>query len=224
MRRSLEVGLLFIASFLAPRSADANILCKWLGQCFYESPGFRITVVDKEAGQPLANVHALAEWVQYGYHGTNGPLMVQDALSGPDGVLAFAAWGPMRGSTAGLVLNQDPVISMFKPGYKVLIVNNHPGTDEKARVRGFTQDRQTFPLEPFRGTIEEWVKQLDKAAYPAAVRLSESEREEVRAVYLNRKRRVKIEVERLPTNRREVEQLLDSLARSIKFLEGDSRQ
>ena len=150
--------------------------------------------------------------------------MVQDAASGQDGVLAFAAWGPMRGSNAGLVLNQDPVITLFKPGYHTLLINNAPGTNERAQVRGFTQDGQTFQLEPFRGTIEEWVKELDKAAYPVTARLSGAEQEGIRAAYLNRKRRVKAELERLPINRREVEQLLDALKRSIKFLEGGSSQ
>src|SRR5215831_11227291 len=112
---------------LAVPLAQANPLCSWFGYCVYESPAFRITVVDQETGRPLADVHALAEWVQYGSHGTNGPLMVQDAASGPDGVLAFTAWGPMRGSNAGLVLNQDPVITLFKPGYNTLRINNAPG-------------------------------------------------------------------------------------------------
>ena len=113
MRRAIGIGLLLLVGLLVPRAVEANILCKWFGRCLYESPGFRFTVVDRETGQPLADVHALSEWVMYGYHGTDGPLMVQDALSGPDGLLAFPAWGPLRGSSAGLVLNQDPVITLF---------------------------------------------------------------------------------------------------------------
>src|SRR5437763_14174874 len=99
---------LLLASLLAPSWAEANILCKWLGQCWYESPGFRITVGDKETGQPLSDVHALAEWISYGMWGQKGPLMVQEAVSGVNGVLAFPTWGPTRGSRQRLVINQDP--------------------------------------------------------------------------------------------------------------------
>ena len=84
--RSLKVncflGFIFCPLGLASQSAEANFMCQWMGRCFFESPGFRITVVDKETGKPLSDVHALSVWVQYGCHGTNGPLMVQDAVSG----------------------------------------------------------------------------------------------------------------------------------------------
>ena len=117
-------AIAIVGAFVAPRSAEANLLCKWFGRCFYESPGFRIRVVDKETGQPLADVHALAEWASYAVGRENGPFMVQDATSGPDGMLAFPPWGPMRGYRGGLVLNSDPVITLLKPGYRTRVLNN----------------------------------------------------------------------------------------------------
>src|SRR5262249_39971024 len=139
-----------------------------LYQCYYQSPGFRFRVTDRETGQPMADVHALAEWVQKGSHGRNGPLMVLDAVSGADGWLKFPGWGPTRGSSGGLVLNLDPRITLFKPGYQTLLVENaHPqGATDTTRVRPFGQDGHTFAMDPFRGSPEEWMSQLEKAIYP----------------------------------------------------------
>lgn len=224
MRRAIGIGLLLLVGLLVPRLAEASILCKWFGRCFYESPGFRFTVVDRETGQPLADVHALAEWVQYGPYGRNGPLMVQDASSGSDGALSFPAWGPIRGSSAGLVLNHDPAITLFKPEYKVLTIFNVPGTDETARVRGLRQDGETFTLEPFRGSLEEWVEQLRKAAYPGTKgRTFEDQLLEFRVPYLNRMRRVWGERENTPLQYRKDGEFFWHVERSMRFYEESSR-
>lgn len=223
MRRAIGIGLLLLVGLLVPRLAEASILCKWFGRCFYESPGFRFTVVDRETGQPLADVHALAEWVQYGPYGRNGPLMVQDASSGSDGALSFLAWGPIRGSIAGLVLNHDPVISLFKPGYRVLAVFNVPGTDETARVRGLRQDGETFALEPFHGTPEEWVEQLRKVWVSLATPRSDEQTLRFRDPYLNRVRRLWAEREKLPERFASPGQFFWSLEGALKFLEEGHR-
>ena len=67
-----------VSAWLAvPLPANANPLCSWLGICMYLSPGFELTVVDAETGKPLPGVYGWAEWVQYGAHGTGGPLVVK---------------------------------------------------------------------------------------------------------------------------------------------------
>ncbi len=223
MRRAIGIGLLLLVGLLVPRLAEANILCRWFGYCVYESPGFRIAVVDRETGQPLADVHALAEWQMYGGHGRNGPLMVQDAVSGSDGVIAFPPWGPIRGSTAGLVLNHDPVISLFKPGYKVLTIFNVPGTDETARVRGLRQDGQTYFLEPFRGTPEEWVEELEKVWVGRATPRSDEQTLKFRGPYVNRVRYVRAEREKVPARFRSPGQFFSSVEAVLRFFEEGHR-
>lgn len=225
MQRAIGIGLLLLAGLLLPRSAEADVLCKWFGRCLYESPGFRFTVVDKETGRPLADVHALAEWVQYGYHGTDGPLMVQDVVSGPDGVLVFSPWGPIRGSAAGLAVGYDPFVSLFMAGYGVYDTNNRGGSlDERARIRGFGGNGQTYFLEPFRGTPEEWVEQLKKAAYPVRPGgTSEEQARQFRDQYLNRMRRVWLEREKVPQRHQKEGQLFWHIERDIKFYEGGAR-
>jgi len=223
---ALAVGALVLASPLAPRPAQANILCKWFGQCFYESPGFRITVVDKETGQPLADVHALAEWVQYGFHGRNGPLMVQDAVSRRDGVLTFPAWGRIRGSNAGLVINSDPVVTLYKAGYKVLAIFNAVpiGIEETDQVRGFFQDGQTIAIEPIQWSPAEWVEQLQKAAYPGTKGSTSKEQIlQFRVPYLNRFRRIWAERDKVSPRHKEPGEFFWDIEREIKFLEEGGR-
>ena len=225
MRRAIGIGLLMLASGLTPQPAEADILCKWFGRCLYESPGFRIAVVDRETGQPLADVHALAEWVQYGYHGTDGPLMVQDAVSRPDGLLVFPPWGPIRGSTAGLAVGYDPFVSLFKAGYKVSDTNNRGGSlDQRARVHGFGGDGQIYFLESFRGTPEEWVEQLRRAAYPNRPGgTSEQQARQFRDQYLSRMRGVWSERGKVPQQHQKEGQLFWHIERDIRFYEGDGR-
>lgn len=220
-RRS-AAALVLATGLLAPLPAEANLLCKWFGRCLYESPGFRIIVVDKETGQPLADVHALAEWVQHGSHGRAGPLMVQDAVGGPDGVITFPAWGPERGYRLGLKLNLDPAITLFKPGYRTLLIQNAypPDTTETTRVRHFGQDGQTFRLEPFRGTPGEWVDQLREAAYPATIGgMSDEQLLQFRRSYLDRRRRVWSELETIPRTDRDIANFVRAFEDSFRRLE-----
>lgn len=224
MRRAIGIGLL-LAGLVVPRPAEANILCRWFGYCVYESPGFRITLVDRETGRPLADVHALAIWVMRGSHGADGPIMVQDAVSGPDGVVALPHWGPIRGSTAGLEVGYDPVLSLFLPGYKVYHTNNRGGPrDGRARVHGFGQDGQTFFLEPFRGTPEDWAGELREAAYPKKPgSTSEEQLLQFRTPYLNRRQRVWAELLKLPQEKKQVRDLAWSLQESLQFLQEGRR-
>ena len=131
--------------------------------CTYEGVPFALTVVDAETNQPLAEVHGLAEWQNVGYHGRNGPLMVQDAVSGTDGVLRFTKWGPIHGYLSGLVIGFDPVVSLFKPGYEVVVEYNKLIVDEtenalrefrilesNMRVLGVVTDEVTKSTAPDR--------------------------------------------------------------------------
>jgi hypothetical protein len=221
------LGALVVALLLlVPGPAAAEVMCDWFFRCLYESPGFRFRVVDGETKQPLADVHALAEWVLEGAHGRNGPLMVQDAASGADGSVKFPAWGPTRGPRTGLVLNLDPAITLFKPGYKTrLLQNSYPeDTTETTRVRRFGEDGGDMVLEPFRGKPAEWVEQLRKAVYPATLgRPSEEQLLRFRTSYLNRVQRVWIERDNSPTQYRDPGEFFWHVERDLKFYEGGRR-
>jgi hypothetical protein len=191
---------LLITVLFAPERADARP-CEYLPMpCTYQGEAFAVIVVDSETMRPVADVHALAEWQMVGAHGRNGPLMVQDAISGADGVLRFPKWGPLAGPVSGLSIGSDPVVTLFKAGYEPVVENNRlwpPATDTE-EIRRFGQDGATIQLVPFRGSAASWVKQLRRLADPQAIPSAPARLRKFRTPYLNRFSRLWAEVEGLP--------------------------
>jgi hypothetical protein len=219
MKRYVKALVIIFVTLLAVTRVEAEIACAWFGYCVYQSPGFRIVVIDQDGGQPLAGVHALAAWIQYDSHGTGGPLMALDSVSGTDGVLSFPAWGPIKGSSAGIEIALAPGISLFKPGYNHLLINNVSSRDHRARVRGFTRDGQTFKMVLFKGDTAQWPQELFNAAHPTLMtRVSEEYPKEIRGVYIKRWQLVKTDAEKLPKDRQDVYLLIDNLDREIRAL------
>ncbi len=219
MKKIFAVLLAVFVSGAALDTAHADVMCRWFGHCVYESPGFKIRVVDKETGKPLADVHALAEWTQYAFQGSGALLVAQDAVSREDGVLVFPPWGPVTGSSGGLVLNQDPVITLYKFGYDVMLINNAPGTDERARVRGLTQNGQTFRLGVFRGSAEQRLQQLLVPGFGLGIPGNEQTKALYRQPYLNRLRRIATEKINFPKDLENPGQFFWHLQREIKSFE-----
>ena len=223
-RKRWSVGLVLGlgAWLLLSGTAEANVLCQILPMpCTYEGAAFRFTVVDAETRQPIGDFHALAEWIMYGLPGQYPPLMVLEAVSGPDGQLTFPAWGPIRGPRTGLMLASDPVVTLFKSGYNTARLVNPPppGTTETTRVRGFGRDGQTIALEPFRGTPDEWVDQLDRVWGGLAMRGEDTTRK-FRDPYLNRVRRVWAERDKVPERHRIRPGFFWFVEQEMKRLEG----
>ena len=156
-RRRVWSGMLLVVSLFGlvasalGENDRSDPLCPHIVACQYEAPAFMIRVVDQHTGQPLADVHAIASWLVYGFHGRRGVLMALEAVSGPDGQLSFPAWGPVRSGAEGLIAGRDPLISLFRPGYHARLIYNatligqaetarvhafdHPGSDLRARLR-----------------------------------------------------------------------------------------
>jgi hypothetical protein len=222
----LGVGLGLLAAVTAPVSSCAADFTVGQPVLYFESPGFTIRVADQETGQPLSGVHALAQWVRYS-RGGGAVMVARDAVSGPDGLLVFPPWGPVRGYYIGLKPGQDPVITLFRPGYLLPrwqgegrreIHNITPqGTTETTRVRRFREDGATFAMEPFRGGTEEWLNHLREAAFPGSGGVSDEERINVGEAALNRLERVRAELNRLPRDRRDVRLLDAALDRELQF-------
>ena len=202
MRSRWALGTLLIASVVWPHAADSDQPCEVAPMpCMFESLPFKFKVVDAETHQPLADVHALAEWQTEGVGGrANGPLMVRDTVSGSDGLISFEAWGPIEGPWTGLVIGSDPVVTLFKTGYKAMILNNGylPPGRERERVRRFVRKDSTHALEPFRGTLDERIQELKKVYRGAAFPRSDDQSLRFRGPYLNRLRRVWAERDRVP--------------------------
>ena len=202
MRSRWALATLLIASVVWPHAADSDQPCEVVPMpCTFESLPFKFKVADAETHQPLADVHALAEWQTEGVGGrANGPLMVKDTVSGSDGLISFDAWGPIEGPWTGLVIGSDPVVTLFKSGYKAMRLNNGylPPGKERERVRRFVRKDTTHALEPFRGTLDERIQELKKVYRGAAFPRSDDQSLRFRGPYLNRLRRVWAERDRVP--------------------------
>ena len=224
MRRVLLPATVLLLLTVQP--CEANVLCRWTGICLYLSRGFEITVVDAASDRPLAGVFAWAEWIQYAVHGTNGPLVVQEATSGTDGRLTFRAWGPQRGSAAGLDLGADPGLLLFKPGYVPLVAQNDVplGADHRTMTRPFIRTGAVFKLQPWAGPVAERVRQLKSLALaPYAGRFTEEQGVQFRATYLKRLELVEAELAKLPPDDAEVAKFRASLELDRRFWRGGRR-
>ena len=196
----LWLAALLSTVFFAPERTDARS-CEYLPiACTYQGKAFTVIVVDSETMQPVADVHALAEWQMVGAHGRNGPLMVQDAISGADGVLRFPKWGPVAGPVSGLMIGADPVLTLFKAGYQPVVEGNRvwPPATETEEIRRVGHDGGTIQLVPFRGSATSWLKQLRQLADPQAIPSAPAVLRKFRTPYLNRFSRLWAEVEGLP--------------------------
>ena len=151
----------------------------------------------------------------------NGPLMALDAVSGPDGVIHIAGWGPIEGPASGLGIGRDPILTFFKSGYTPLIINNGdpPGLSETERVRPFRQSGRRYAMEPFLGSPEAWLEQLRRVSRGIAGQRGGDKILRFRDAYLNRLRRIEPERKLLPAPRQYEGSFFWHLDRQIKFLE-----
>jgi len=220
MRWGGRISVLIAATVIAS-SAHATPCGPLPVPCMYEGLPFSVTIIDAETRAPLPDVHVLAEWVMWGHGGRNGPLIVQDAVTNSAGIATFPKWGPIRGYAAGLVEGYDPVVSFFKPGYEVAIVENRvpPLRDADERVRRFNQDGEVFVMSRFRGTAQSWTEEL-RAAPRRSTRISEDSLRQFRVPYLNRLRRVYEEYLLLPDAMRDQALRQTLVEHDLRILEG----
>jgi len=225
--KTAAMTFMLLASLVPPIAAAPEQPCEVVPMpCTFEGLPFKITVIDAETRKPLADVHALAEWQIHGAGGRlNGPLMVLDAASGLDGTLAFPGWGPIDGPVMGLGIGRDPVITLFKSGYKALVINNAdpPGTLETQRVRKFYQDGRMYELEPFRGSPDQWLEQLREVVLGLAVPRSDESTLRFRNAYLKRLMLVSSERTKLPVEHQTPGNFFWHVDRSLKLLEEGPR-
>jgi hypothetical protein len=197
-------------------------LCPHIVACQYEAPAFTIRVVDQQTGQPLADVHAITGWLAWGFHGSRAVLMVLEAVSDADGQLFFPAWGPVKSGVPGLLGGRDPLISLFRPGYRTkLIYNATPiGQPETARVHAFDPAGRTFELSRFQGSPTEETAELRKGGDPLeGTTMSEHDPLSFRRAYANRLRRVRAKAQSLPYRSPDLESLLWRLKTGTEYLD-----
>ena len=216
------MGLTVLTTALTTAWAQSDPLCPYIGGCEYEAPAFSIRVVDQETGQPLPDVHAMAVWNQYGPHGNKGPVMALDAVSDADGVISFPAWGKVRGGSTGLIPGQDPGVSLYRPGYRTLVIVNPTPTGRplNTQVHAFLRKDTTYALSRFQGSLAETLVELRKAARPfTGTGASRYDPAAIRQVYINRWIRVRAAAAGLPQENADVAQFLWGLNEGIELFQ-----
>lgn len=127
-------------------------------------------VVDRESGKPLEGVIVVAHWELYGgFHpDTVGQLNILETVTDQDGKFQFPAWGPKQvpsdmPSNSRLV-DGDPVLVLYKPGYKPDRLSNKLTTaklrGEGPLVRTSDWNGKKIELERFGGDASMHVDQI----------------------------------------------------------------
>jgi hypothetical protein len=223
------VGLLalWLGTLAASPAQKSDPLCPHIVPCQYEAPAFNIRVVDEQTGQPLADVHAIATWLTYGGPARRNLLMVLEATSDSEGRLSFSAWGPVRSSYEGVLPSRDPMISLYRPGYRSHTIYNATPLElsDTGRVRAFEQNGETFRMTPFQGTPAQTIAELRTARNPFdGTTVFEYDPVGFQKIYLARLLLVRSEAERLPPQGPDQETFLWGLNADIRsFDHGDRR-
>ena len=139
----------------------------------YRAEPIEAWVVDSDSGRPVEGTIVTANWeLEEGTPGGNRPagqLMIMETVTDGKGRFYFPAWGPKSTplavpgpfSSAPHLVNLDPQILMFKPGYKWVALANYPVTDyNKSSVRKSEWNGKTIKIERFKGSPAEYAKHL----------------------------------------------------------------
>jgi hypothetical protein len=127
----------------------------------YSGAEIRGRVVDAETKEPLAGVHVVAQWIL-----TSGMvhpqsitrLQILETVTDAKGEYHLPAWGPKPRPFLTELDTADPRLTFFRPGYRMLDRSNQAPHHDSLRTSRW--HGQTIDLEPFRGSPEEWVAQL----------------------------------------------------------------
>jgi hypothetical protein len=140
----------------------------------YSSEPIRITVVDAETKKPIEGALVLARWVAkvdtvLGAPRDSGSVELLETTTGPDGRFEFPAWGPVRYEGRGLLLDEDPLIHVFKRGYWPRHLSNTQYGAPSSRghlawkrgaVRASLWSGETIEMKPFKEGLHQFSRTI----------------------------------------------------------------
>jgi len=139
----------------------------------YRAEPIEAWVVDADTGQPINGVIVTANWqLEYGTLGGNvpaGQLMVMETVSDLDGRIYFPAWGPKTVTqifsnplkSGPGIIDKDPHLLLFKPGYRWLGLENNLRTDfNRGSLRKSDWNGKTIKMQKFAGSPAEYANDL----------------------------------------------------------------
>ena len=140
-----------------------------LGYFLYGSPwGYRAEaieawVIDADTKKPLEGVIVTANWqLEGGWEGhyPMGQLRVMETVTDKTGRFSFPAWGPSR-PKKGYLQNSDPLLLLFRSGYKPLAMANHFRERMfREPVRRSDWHGKTIEMTKFVGSLEAYAEDL----------------------------------------------------------------
>lgn len=159
---------------------------------FYSAKEIKATIVDAETGEPLEGVVVVAQWILFeggiGHGGHGRRLEVLEAVTDKEGKFTITGWGPKRRPAFTYLDNLDPLLSIFKSGYKYTRLINAPfeefsrmypnykemdteklldfilthNLESKDAIRTSIWNGTVIRLRKFKGTEEDWLDELQK--------------------------------------------------------------
>jgi len=149
--------------------------CAGLFQRIYSAEAIEAWVVDKKTGKPLEGVIVVAHWkLMRGTVGGRvpaGTMMLLETVTDVNGRFSFPAWGPLETASEGFLDHEDPLLILFAPGHRRLVLRNHWETkaDDKPSKRKSQWSGKTIKLAPFEGPIKEYADDVaDQSRYTAS--------------------------------------------------------
>ncbi len=150
-----------ILACMAPLQACSNS---------YSAKPIEAWVVDAETKQPVEGVNVVAHWeLSYGLEGGGSDtLTVSEAVTDKNGRFYFQGWGPKEVPkhlpSEARLKNRDPVVIIFKSGYRYLeLVRERDNSTEGGRgssTRNFFMNGQKIELSKFKGDDKEYAKNI----------------------------------------------------------------
>ena len=133
-------------------------------EIYYSADPITGTVVDADTKQPLAGVNVLASWTAYGggLEGGNltGHAMVLEAVTDENGKFSLPGWGPKRLNFSGLIRNNEPLLVLFKSGYKAQGWSNSDAMHPAPHHMQSEWNGKTLELKKFEGSADEYAQDL----------------------------------------------------------------
>ena len=160
MRQHL-IGLVLLLTIVGALPACAQFSGR---PSHYSAEPIEARVVDVATKQPLEGVIVTANWelrgpATAGGSAPIGQLMVLETVTGKDGKFAFPAWGPERAH--GALLNRDPQLLLFKPGYRYRgLENEFRDGMELESIRRSEWHGKTIEMKLFKGAGEEYAEHV----------------------------------------------------------------
>ncbi|MGH2651042.1 MAG: carboxypeptidase-like regulatory domain-containing protein [Actinomycetota bacterium] len=125
----------------------------------YSGAEIRGWVVDAETKQPIEGVYVVAQSLLDTGLRQYTPLHMTETITDAKGEYHIPAWGPKPRPTFSRLEDSDPVLTFFRPGYRMFTRSNPVDRNDSA-VRASRWDGKTISLQPFRGTPDDWADQL----------------------------------------------------------------